>query len=144
MDFDFTSAGSVCVSSCPGNYAQRKVEITPLNGSGIAGDVSIFLWDQPMPRIRASIWFPQLGNPGAGLRYSVHIHQGIDCGGVGGPMTHDLGTPAAAFDQSRSPYPVAPIDTVLPAGHLLSGYHLDVHAENDAAGVPLGCGVFPW
>jgi len=128
--------------TAPSGVSPRSVDVTPLNGSGIVGSVSIFLSDQPTPRIRASIWFPQLGNPGAGVRYPMHIHQGGACGG-GGAMIHDFGARVAVFDQS-SPYPVAAIDTVLPAAHLLSGYYLDVHAENDAGGVALGCAVFPW
>jgi hypothetical protein len=119
----------------------KVVSVVPrVSDSGVSGRV-IVEYDMSPALLTVSFYFAGVERNNVGARYAVHIHSGLDCGGVGVPVTHDLGAPASSIADYDIPS-VWIYSTPLPIQHLGPGYYLDVHAPNDPTGLPLACAVF--
>ena len=122
----------------------RVVEVVPRVRDAVSGRV-IIEYDMAPALLTVSFHFIGAERSNVGARFPVHVHTGLDCGGVGAPVTHDLGAPASSIRAGDSNIPSVYIYSApLPIEHLSSGYYLDVHAPNDPTGLPLACAVFPW
>lgn len=122
----------------------RDVAVVPrVSGSGVSGRVIIQYGFETL--LSASISFAGVERNSVGARYAVHVHPGQACGGVNVPITYDLGAPGSSIRLGDQNIPSVAIERApVLLQHVSSGYYLDVHAPNDATGLPLACAVFPW
>jgi hypothetical protein len=119
----------------------RTVDVKAQNGSGVSGKVTINEWDQPFPKLEASVYLGTVSGANSGARYAVHIHAGFACDGVKVPIVHDLGapTPVASYDGMGGASAAITIGRIaLPVLHTGAGYYLDVHMPDPNSAV-IGC-----
>ena len=125
------------------NPTFRDAEVVPrVSGSGISGRAIIEIgFGESL--LSASIAFAGVERNSVGAKYPVHVHPGQTCGGVGVPVSHDLGAPTSSIRSGAQNVPSVVIERVpVPLEHLSLGYYLDVHTPNDPTGLPLACAVF--
>jgi hypothetical protein len=119
----------------------RVIEVVPrVSGSGVSGSVVINYAEEPA-QLTVNFVFAGIERNNVGARYPVHVHAGRDCGGVGVPITVDLGASESSI-RVAGDSPSVLFSSPTPIARLTSGYYLDVHAPNDPTGLPLACAVF--
>jgi hypothetical protein len=120
----------------------RVVDVVPRVRFEVSGSV-LLQYDETPPSLTVDFHFTGAERKNVGALYPVHVHEGLNCGGVNVLVAHDLGAPASSIRAGDGGYPSVWIYSApIPILHMTTGYYLDVHAPNDPTGLPLACADF--